>query len=435
MDFEEAVKYLKEIDSTAGIKPGLERVKELLGKLGDPQDELRTVHVAGTNGKGSVCRYISCALEAAGYKTGLYTSPSVFGYCEKIQINGEWIGRDEAASLIREIASAAEEMEDAPSAFEIETAMAFLFFLRRGCDFVVIETGMGGLLDATNVIERPEVSVITSVAMDHSAFLGNTIAEIARNKGGIIKKGCPAVFIQDEGEAFEVLREIASEMHSEVLTVDPAMISNVRKDLAEGQFFDYKGYCDYHIRMLGRGQTENAVTAIEALRVLQRKYPEIDEAAIREGLASAVLHGRFDVLCHEPVIICDGAHNPAAAENLISTIREFFTGHRVILIMGIFKDKDHREVLRIMSEVSGIVITFTPENARGLDAYELAVEAGEYFPQVIAAKSHRNAVSKAVNICGMDDVIVHMGSLSTIAEFEYYITRMGFHDENRPQGL
>ncbi|MCR4671643.1 MAG: bifunctional folylpolyglutamate synthase/dihydrofolate synthase [Lachnospiraceae bacterium] len=435
MNFQEALNYLKEVDDKAGIKPGLERIRELLARLGDPQDHLRTVHVAGTNGKGSVCSYIAAGLEEAGFKTGIYTSPAVFSWCEKVRVCGEWIRRDEAAALITEISCAAEAMEDKPSSFEIETAMAFLYFCRKGCSFAVIETGMGGLLDATNVIKAPAVSVITNVAMDHTAYLGNTLAEIAANKGGIIKENCPCVFFRESGDAYRGLMEIAESKGSEPFPADMGLVSNIRTDAESGQFFDYNGHNDYHIRMLGAAQVRNAVLAIEALRVIGRSCPEVDETAIRGGLSAALLHGRFDILSREPVVICDGAHNPAAARDLSETLAKLFPGRRIILVMGIFADKDHREVLRIMSGVSGIVITFTPENKRGLDAYSLAVEAGDYFPQVIVAKSHRDAVSKAVNICGRNDVIVQCGSLSTIPEFEEFILRMGLSDENRLQEI
>lgn len=419
MTYRETMDWIQQIGKS-GIILGLDRMEELLNRLGRPEQDLKMIHVAGTNGKGSVCTFIAAILEAAGYKVGRYISPTLYDYRERIQINGIYIEPEalaEGMSEIREIceAMAAEGME-APTVFEVETALGFWYFKKNGCDFVVLETGMGGRLDSTNAAAHPILSVITSISMDHMAQLGNTLSEIAFEKAGILKPGTPAVIGPQKPEAMAVLLEQCREKNiiPEIgdwnrLTVKERRLSEAR------QIFDYKQYKNLTIHLGGTYQVENACIAIEAVEALKLENPM--RTAIIQGLSRAKWPGRFQCLSREPLIFIDGAHNADGAAALRESVEAYFPEQRKILIMGVFADKDYRAILEEMHSVSKTLISFTPENIRGLDSAELKNAAQPYFEQVIDAETAGNALDIAKKQAKSGDVIIIFGSLSTISTF------------------
>lgn len=419
MTYEEALDFINRI-SAGGIIPGLERMERLLDELDHPERACRLIHLAGTNGKGSVGTFIASILETAGYKVGRYISPTLYEYRERVQVNGQWIDKAAVAECIDCICGAVMRMEAdgvaAPSAFEAETAMAFLYFKKRNCDFVLLEAGMGGRLDATNVIEKPILSVITAIGMDHMAYLGDTIEAIAREKGGIIKAGCPVVMDGSNKEALSVLEEICQERGCTYRVMHPERLHLRTASLEDGQSFDYGEWKMLRTRMPGSYQTANGAVALEAIEQLNAALPHaLTDKVIRKGLEAAWWPGRFEIISRSPLVIADGAHNPDGARALAASVSQYLEGRRRILIMGVFADKDYRQMLSVMSEVSDTLIAFKPDQPRGLHAQALADAAKEYFTYTEAAVSQEAAVKRALDMYQSEDVIISFGSLSTIA--------------------
>ncbi|MBR7089890.1 MAG: bifunctional folylpolyglutamate synthase/dihydrofolate synthase [Lachnospiraceae bacterium] len=393
MDFQEALNYIDNTGSS-GIKPGTGVIKELLGRLNNPEKGLNVIHVAGTNGKGSVCTYLECALGECGLKTGRYASPSVFRYLERIRLGGEDITEDDYAGAVSAVKAAAEEMEYKPTGFEAETAAAFKYFADKRADVIIVECGMGGLEDATNVFDSPLACVITSVSMDHMAYLGDDPEKIAVNKAGIIKENTPVIIsrmphISCKGKDY-----------------DPAGILE-RETTARG------GICiradediipaDFENPLPGAYQKDNLNAALYTLEAVKERlaglFPDksISSDIFLKGIAKASWPGRYERICDNPVIIRDGAHNPAAASALYDSLgRDGYLkeGVNIHLIMGVFKDKDYTEILRIMLPCA---VSFTaidlPDRRRGLPSDELVRAAVDVCSEL--GSSGRIAVSKA----------------------------------------
>lgn len=423
MTYEETMNWIHRMEMS-GIILGLDRMEELLNRMGRPERELKIIHVAGTNGKGSVCTFISAILEAAGYKVGRYISPTLYDYRERIQINGMYIEKEALAEGMSAVRSCCEAMErdglECPTVFEIETAMGFWYFKRQCCDYVVLETGMGGRLDSTNVVEKPVLTVITSISMDHMNQLGNTLAEIAGEKAGILKPGTPAVFYSQQEEAMKVLkRKCVREkigytvLNKEDISIKERQLRETEKIFEARQVFDYKDDKDLVIHLAGTYQVDNACLAIEAVRTL--KLDKEMDRFIVEGLSKARWRGRFECLSKAPCIFIDGAHNPEGAASLRESVEAYFPDKRKVLMMGVFADKDYREILHIMSGVSESLIAFTPQNARGLESRQLAEAAKSYFSDAVDAKTAENALREAEKRADSDSVIIIFGSLSTIS--------------------
>ncbi|MDE7351451.1 MAG: bifunctional folylpolyglutamate synthase/dihydrofolate synthase [Acetatifactor sp.] len=399
-----------------GISPGLESIRELCRRLGDPQKQLKFVHVAGTNGKGSVSAYLASALKEAGYRTGRYLSPTLFGYRERIQVNGRYITKKALCEGIGQIRHICDEMAAAglphPTPFEIETALAFLYFRDRACHIVVLEAGMGGELDATNLVENTVVSVLTSISMDHMKFLGNTLGEIARQKAGILKQGRPAVSAWQQAEAFKEIAVRAEELNCSLTAADPGRLTRVRYGL-ERQYFDYGGFRRLEITLAGKYQVENAALAVDVLRVLGEQGFPVSEEKLRKGLRETVWPGRFTVIDRKPYFVVDGAHNADGAERLAESVRFYFTNRRIIYIMGVLRDKDHEAIIARTHSLADQIITVTPpDNPRALSAFELAQEAARVHENVTAADSLEEAVEMSRMLAGKEDVIIAFGSLS-----------------------
>lgn len=426
MNYEEAREYLDQV-SKGGSVLGLDNMRELLKRLENPQDSLKFVHISGTNGKGSVLAYVSTVFKEAGYRTGRYISPTLFSYREKIQVNESFIGREDLARLTEEVKKAAEEMQNSgkgfPTIFEIETALAFLYFAEQKCDIVILETGLGGALDATNVITTSVMEVITSISMDHMEFLGDTLGKIALQKAGIIKPHTSVVSAVQDMEAMEVIRDVCRKKECVFDTVDQEQIKDISYGY-EGQSFSYKDWKNIKISLMGSYQIKNAALALEAIEALRKLGYELNDKAVYQGMKTAVWKGRFTVISKEPFIIMDGAHNQAAAEELVRSLKLYYPGKKFYYIFGMFRDKDYHQVIRLTAPLAEHIVTVeTPENPRALPAEELKKAVAEVNPSVEAAGNLRMAVNRVMEQSDKDAVIVIFGSLSFLGEAEMAVNR------------
>lgn len=418
MNYKETLAYMDTL-KTIGIVPGLSSIKELCSRLGNPQDSLRFVHIAGTNGKGSVLAYVSTVLKTAGYCTGRYISPVIFDYCEKIQVNGRNISQKAISRIITSVREACDAMVaeglPQPTPFEVETAAAFLYFAEKGCDLVVLETGMGGREDATNLITTTIAAVLTPISMDHMQFLGKTQEAIARQKAGIIKDGCYVISACQKPEVEQVLVEEAEEKGCRVVTAkEPVRVTyGLKKQRFTYRDADGVEYRDLEIALAGKCQPQNAALAVEVIAALRRRGYEVTEKQLRKGLLETVWQGRFQILSTKPMLVIDGAHNEDAAKKLADSVRFYFTNRRIIYIMGMLKDKEYEKVVAQTYAYADQIITVTPpENPRALPALTLAQTVREYRPSVTTADSLEEAVEMAYLLAGAGDVILCFGSLS-----------------------
>lgn len=410
MNYSEALEYIHSVE-WLGSRPGLSRTEELLEKLGNPEKGMKFVHVAGTNGKGSTCSMCESVLRAAGYKVGLYTSPYIVRFNERMCINGEPISDSELAELVEIIKPIADNMSDKPTEFEIITALAFLYYKRHACDIVVLEVGMGGRLDSTNVIDSPVASVITGVAIDHVSVLGSTVAEIAKEKAGIIKQNRPVIYGGRDDVAFEVIRRKAKDCKSEIVRTQVGAIS-VKAMSVEGTVFDYGELKDVKLSLCGSYQPENAITVIETVRVLNREGFEISESALREGLKRAKWRARFELLGKEPTVIFDGSHNMQGVKAAAESIKRFFGNEKVLLLMGVLADKEWKAMLDELLPLAERMYCVTPNSPRALDSEILAKECNARSVTANAFDSIDDGVENAYNDAKTQNVpLVMLGSL------------------------
>ena len=421
MNYREAMEYIEQLKPLGSVM-GLESIRSLCRRLGNPQNRLKFVHIAGTNGKGSVLSYISPVLQAAGYKVGRYISPAVLDYRERFQVDGRMITQSGLCKYLEAVRKAAQEMVEAgethPTLFEVETAAAFLYFLDKGCDIVVLETGLGGSLDATNVIDTTVAAVFTSISMDHMEILGESLEQIALAKAGIIKNKCYVISAKQQPEVMKVLRQAAAFRRAKFFTADAAKAKHVKSGVTK-QHFSYDKYKNLEISMLGQFQIENAVVAVETITMLGRCGFPVPEEKLREGMMQAKWPGRFQVIGKKPFFIADGAHNEDAARKLVESIRFYYPDRKIIFIMGMLRDKEYDKVIRITFALAKHIITVTPPiRERALSAYELAQAAGEYHDSVTVADSVQEAVEIAYLLAGedKDTVIIAFGSLSYLGE-------------------
>lgn len=404
-----------------GIHLGMETMQELCRRLGNPQDELRIVHIAGTNGKGSILAMVSESLTACGYKTGRYLSPALTDYRERFQINGRMIGKKLFCEYVERLKAVcgkmAEEGFSHPTSFEFDTALAFLYFREKECDVVVFETGMGGEGDATNIITAPLVSVFSSISRDHMGFLGNTLAEIAGKKAGIIKEGIPVVSTWQEEEALKEIKSACRKKHAVLHLADKESLKGV-KGTEGGILFSYKDYGRIKLSLRGTCQPANCAAALETLDCLREEYGFVlPERKIKAALGEVSWHGRFEKIAKKPDFYIDGAHNEAAAKSLAETIGFYFTNKKIIYIIGVLKDKEYdRMIEAVYSYADSIITVKTPDNERAMDAYELAKAVAVYHKRVTAADSLEEAVEMAYLMAGNDAVIIAFGSLSYLGE-------------------
>lgn len=409
MTYEEALKYIQTV-SWKGSKLGLDRTQELLAKLGNPEKKMKFIHLAGTNGKGSTASMISTILEKAGYKVGLYTSPYIMRYNERMQINHQQIPDDELAVVTEHIRPIADAMEDVPTEFELNTALAMEYFSRNNCDIVVLEVGMGGELDSTNVIDVPEVAIITAMGFDHVAELGPTMADIARAKAGIIKDGCTVVSYGGNPEADDVIANTCVEKGATLRQPNFAAIVPGEFSL-EGQTFSYKTWQNMSIPLVGEYQMNNAAVVLEAVEALRAKGWNISDENVREGMATTKWPARFEVLRRDPVFIVDGGHNPHGIKATAQSLQRMFPGRKFTFVTGVMADKDVESILGLVTPLAKQFFAVRPDNPRAMKAEELAERIRALGVPAEACESVAAGVAKAIEAEGTDGVAVALGSL------------------------
>ena len=408
MDYREALRYIDGVQ-WLGSRPGLGRVTELLRRLGDPQRELRFIHIAGTNGKGSCAAMTASVLKAAGYKTGLFTSPYLFRFNERMQINGEPIEDEALAALVTEIRPLADAMEDHPTEFELMTATALLWYARERCDVVVLEVGLGGRLDATNVIERPEVCAIMNIGLDHTEILGDTVEKIAAEKAGIVKPGADCVLYEQQESVMAVVRRVCEEKGAR-LTV--AAFSRIRPefDCLDGQVFTYKDE-PCAITLLGAHQRKNAAVVIEIAGALRRRGWRIERDALEHGLYAAAWPARFELVSEEPPFVVDGGHNPQCAQTVADNLRTYFPGRRRVLLLGVLADKDYPAMLDILAPEADAFVCVAPDSPRALPAEALAAALARFGRPTEVCAAIPDGVAAAQELAGADGMVCAVGSL------------------------
>lgn len=409
MSYEETLKYIHNV-KWQGSKPGLDRTRELLSALGNPEKSLKFVHIAGTNGKGSTAACIASVLSEAGYRTGLYTSPYILRFNERMQVDGEHISDEELERFTEEIRPHADAMKDAPTEFELITALAMKYFLYKRCDIVVLEVGMGGELDSTNVIDKPEAAVITAIGLDHMKELGPTLAAIASAKAGIIKDGGDVVIYGGEREVEEVFEHTCKERGAILHRTDFTRLTIHGFDL-DAAHFDFAPYKNIRLPLVGTYQPRNAALAITALEILREKGYSISDADILKGLAKVYWPGRFEVLRDRPVFILDGAHNPHGIEATADCLRKHFKQKKIIFLVGVMADKDVHSMMGFITPLAKAFVTVEPHNPRAMKAEDLRDILYVYGLSVKACSSIKDGVAEAIKLAGEDGVVCALGSL------------------------
>ena len=415
MNYEEAVGYI-ESRAVFGAQPGFERIDGLLDRLGHPEKGLRYVHVAGTNGKGSVCTETANILTASGYKTGLFTSPYVADFRERIRINGEYIDKEVLASLTTRVKAVVDELSALgiePTEFEVITAIGFLYYQQEQCDVVVLEVGMGGLLDSTNVIDTPLVCAITSLSMDHTAILGSTIEEIAAQKAGIIKEGTPVVTaaFQPEG-ALAVLKRTAEEKHTSVTVSDPSVLKPLGESIF-GTTLLIEG-TEMRLPLIGEHQLTNLAITLEIVKVLREKGYQIGTNGLKTGLEMTAIPARQEILSQNPLVMLDGGHNKDGVTALAKSLAAFTAGKKKTMVLGVMADKEVSAILKLLIPLADRIITTTPNSNRSMPAADLAaalVEAGMPEDCVSYNEVPTAAFDQAMQYTGPDDCLIVCGSL------------------------
>lgn len=390
---------------------GLNTITELLDRLDNPHKKLNVIHVAGTNGKGSTITMLAYILMKAGYRVGRYTSPAVFDELEMFKINDDNISHSDYKMIRMKVEAAGESMRKEglpmPSKFEMDTAIAFCYLHQSNCDMAIIETGMGGDLDATNVCESVLTSIITSISLDHTIFLGNSLEEIATHKAGIIKKDCPVVLAYQSLQICSVIERKARQLNAKYV-----LASKNIKDT---------GYTDVVMAMRGTYQQKNAATVIAAVEVLRDRGYVIDDTAVRNGLSEAIWPGRFETICKRPLFIVDGAHNPGAVVELKRTLQEKYFDYKYVFIMGVLADKDYSAEIELIAGMAEYIVTVTPDNTRALSATDLAKAVKKVNDNVTASENITDAVNTAISVYDRIDgkkLILAFGSLSYIADIK-----------------
>lgn len=424
MNYEEAMAFLEDTKKY-GSQLGLESIRNLMHELGDVQEQVPAVHIGGTNGKGSVGAMLSAVLSEAGYRVGRFATPDVFAYEEEFLMNGKPVTKERLAQLFTDVSEACQKLTAKglphPTRFEVETAAAFLWFFEEDCDLALVEVGMGGATDATNLITRPLVSLLTSVSMDHMQFLGNTLSEIASAKAGIIKENCPVVSAWQEDAVKEVLVKEAERLKAQLYQPKKDAIRNLLYDM-NGMQFDYvrENNSQWKIKLplTGAYQAANAACALKVIEVLKEKtFPQLTLSVIQNGFQKVCWNGRFERVLEEPLCILDGAHNEGAALQLAKTLENCFTNRKITYIIGVLADKAHEKILKIMRPYSETVYAVTPHNGRALPAEKLAEEAkAAGYQTVITEPLIEDAVRHAIAESSREDVVLIFGSLSYLAE-------------------
>lgn len=416
MNIQEALVYIQSVQ-WSGSLPGLERPQELLGRMGHPEKALKYIHIGGTNGKGSTAAMTAKILETAGYKVGLYTSPHITRFHERIRVNGEDISDADLIAVTEYVKPMAEAMADAPTEFELVWCIAVEHFKRVGCDIVVTEVGMGGEMDATNVIPVPEVAVLTNIGLDHTDFLGSTLEEIAVTKAGIIKEGGHAVIYPSTPSVEAILADICQKRNVSMKKVDFSQIHSVSHSL-EGQVFDCGNRKGLQLPLLGQHQLYNAAVTLYIMDTLIQKGWTITEEHIRTGMAQTKWAGRFDIVGHDPLFIIDGGHNPQCLEALVKNIEDYLPGRHIVGLTGVLADKDYGDMYKPVLPLIREFVCITPPSIRKLEAAELAEHLRQTGAKATPCDTIEQGVRLAKQLAGQDGVVLCFGSLYSISEIQ-----------------
>ena len=416
MNIDQAINYIHSL-YRPGNKPGLHRIRELLALLGNPEKELKFVHIAGTNGKGSTAAMTASILCKAGFKAGLFTSPYIYRFHERIQMDGKQISDEKLLPLILKVKALAETMAEMPTEFEFVTALAMEYYRNENSPIVVLEVGMGGLKDATNAIPAPEVAVITNIGLDHTDALGNTLEEIAANKAGIFKEGSSAVVYRGSAGVEKVYETICAEKNIPLRKADFAGLKLQSHDLF-GQVFDCGNRKNITLPLLGDHQLHNAAVVLGIMDTLIDKGWKITEENIYDGMRDVSWPGRFDIVCRDPLFIIDGGHNPQCLEALVKNIEDYLSGRHIVALTGVLADKDYGEMFRPLLPHIAHFVCITPDNPRKLPAAELAQHLTQAGAKATACETVKEGVDKAIALAGDDGVVLSFGSLYAIGDIK-----------------
>ena len=409
MTAQEAIDYIEQY-TWSTTRLGLERTQALLHALGEPQKKLKFIHVAGSNGKGSTCAMLAAILQAAGYRTGLYISPYIQDFCERMQVNGENVPGDTLAAITERVRTIADAMEDHPSQFELVTAIALEFFFEAKCDIVVLEVGMGGALDSTNAIDAPEVAVITNIGLEHTEYLGDTLEAIAETKAGIIKPGCRAVCYDGAPEVTQVVKRVCREKGVPLQCVNFKRLTPMEETL-DGQTFRWDGKRK-RVALLGPHQLHNTATVLHTVDALRARGWKVPEEAVDEGLANVKWPARLEVLSRDPVFLLDGGHNPQCAEALAAAIDKLFPDQKVIFLLGVLADKDYPQIMDIVMPYAKKFYCMTPFSPRALPAEQLRDYLKERGADAVSYDSDlERGIRAALKAAGKRGAVVAFGSL------------------------
>lgn len=424
MDFLEAQNYLEKVRSQKGIVLGLDTMRHLMAKLNNPQDKVKFIQVAGTNGKGSTAAYLTSILSEAGIKVGRYTSPAVFSSTEQYFACGSCISESEYAKGMTAVAEAAASLDgETPTAFEQETALAFWYFAKKGCELAILEVGLGGDMDATNIVTTTVCSIITSISMDHCRILGNKISEIAAHKAGIIKPGAPVICIEQKEDAMEPIRAAAKAADTPLYEVHRDEVRQIFSDKRESIVF-FREFENLHLKMLGSCQPENAALAVQAASVLSRSYP-IEKKHIYDGIEKTRWGGRFELHSGSPDIILDGAHNPDGIRRLRESVNQMFGAVPICYVCGVLADKDYEKEIEILFGRASNVFTVTPPSPRAMKSTDLKAAIKERFPQLkVIAFEGNNDIEKAMEAAvSQNNPVVVCGTLTILARVKGWMKR------------
>lgn len=413
MNYEQAMEYIYST-SWMGSKLGLERMEELMRRLGSPQDQIPCIHIAGTNGKGSTAAMLASVYTQAGYKTGLYTSPAISYFGERMQIDHRPISKESIARLTAHMKEAASGMAEAPTEYELITALSYLYFADEGVDIAIIETGLGGLLDATNVLKQPAATVITAIGLDHTKELGDTIEAIAAQKAGIIRKNAPVVLYEQDEAVHRVIGSVADAAQAPLSVASSGGFTDIDYSIDRTRFADENGAV-YEIGLLGAHQLKNAALVLKTVEVLQIRFP-VSEKALQEGLRTARWPGRFEVLNRDPIVIVDGAHNPQAARALRMNLQTYFPGQKIRFIVGILADKGYNKMTEELLPLAAEWITVTPDSDRALPAEVLSEWLKSRGQHVRQANSMDDALTLSLEEAASTEILCVFGTLTFIHE-------------------
>lgn len=419
MTYENALQKLKYMENF-GSKPGLGRIKKLMNFVGNPQNALRCIHVAGTNGKGSVCFALESILRAEGYRTGLYISPSISDFCERISINGENIDKKSFSELFgffSRYLTKPDFADDPVTEFELTTAMAFKFFYDNHCDIAIIETGMGGKLDATNIIEKPVCSVLTSISLDHTAILGDTIEKITAEKCGIIKSHCPVVISDGQPEkVYEIVENVCFSNNSILKKASKTELENQKNNALNGISFTYRGQA-INSQIMGAHQFINLSCALKTIETIKNEIP-VNLKNIEKALKKLKIPCRLELISREPTILLDAAHNPQGTAVLLDFLTENFKNKKIYAVVGMFKDKDYKKSLKNISGIFETVYTISPQSKRAETLDKITACAEKYCKNVIPCVNIASAIEKATGVMSGEDILVVFGSFSVMRDFK-----------------